>query len=74
MTVYFWSVEAENERVVPIFTLRATFLGTFSSTALPPAEGLTNIDTWSPAGGGLAGVVAAGLLVLFATGEPGTEL
>lgn len=50
ITVYFWSVLAENERVVPTLTLMATFLGTLRRTALPPAEGLTSIDTWSVKG------------------------
>ena len=37
---------AEKDRVVPCLTLAATDLGTFSRTALPPAAGLTSIDTW----------------------------
>jgi len=47
MTVYFWSVLAEKERVVPTLTLSATFLGTLRRTALPPPEGLTRMETCS---------------------------
>ena len=34
ITMYFWSLEAEKERVVPTLTFRATFRGTFSKTGL----------------------------------------
>ena len=50
ITVYFWSVLAEKDRVVPTLTLRATLRGTLRRTALPPAEGFTRIDTWSVTG------------------------
>lgn len=36
ITVYFCSLLAEKERVVPIFTLSATWRGTLRRTALPP--------------------------------------
>lgn len=47
ITVYFWSVLAEKERVVPTLTLVATLRGTLSSTALPPVLGRTRMETWS---------------------------
>ena len=47
MTVYFWSVLAEKESVVPVFTLSATFRGTLRRTGLPPPEGLTRMETCS---------------------------
>ena len=34
ITMYFWSLEAEKERVVPTLTFMATFRGTFSKTGL----------------------------------------
>ena len=46
-TTYFWSLDAENDRVVPIFTFTATFLGTLSSTGFPPFCGRTKIETCS---------------------------
>ena len=61
ITVYFWSVLAEKERVVPTLTLVATLRGTLSSTAFPPVLGLTRIDTWSL--GGLPGAAGLGLAV-----------
>ena len=47
MTVYFWSVLAEKERVVPVFTLSATLRGTLRRTGLPPPEGRTSMETCS---------------------------
>lgn len=47
ITTYFWSFEAENDKVVPVFTFKATFLGTLSNTGLawgPPFCCLTRID------------------------------
>lgn len=47
MTTYFWSFEAEKERVVPGFTLAATERGTLKSTGLDwgPLWGRTKIET-----------------------------
>ena len=47
MTTYFWSLDAEKDKVVPFLTLRAIFRGTFNKTGLPPLWGLTRIETWS---------------------------
>ena len=47
ITVYFWSLLAEKDKVVPTFTFNATDLGTLSRTALPPPAGLTSMETWS---------------------------
>lgn len=55
ITVYFWSLEAENDSVVPGLTLSATLRGTLSKTFFvlaPPLRGLTKIDTWSELDGG----------------------
>ena len=50
ITTYFWSLEAEKERVVPVLTFKATFLGTLSKTGFvlfPLFCCFTRIDTWS---------------------------
>ena len=61
ITVYFWSVLAEKERVVPTLTLVATLRGTLSRTAFPPVLGRTRMDTCSVGGLlGAAGLVLAG--------------
>ena len=52
MTVYFWSLDAEKESVVPALTFSATFRGTLSKTGLLPGflADLTRIETWSVEG------------------------
>lgn len=54
ITMYLWSLDAENDRVVPTLTFKATFRGTFSSTGLELEAafwGRTRMATWSPVGG-----------------------